>query len=207
MGADSILEAELVTPDGELIRVNERDYSDLFWAIRGGGGSTFGVIISVTVKAHPMPSVGIVNIDVSPRNHTSAKHWWRTIATVHREMADLQDVGYAGYYTITGPPMGFHNTIFVYNASSAGEARKAIRPLENALNNANSSVVAEISQLWTETWYELIQKLGPLADASGVGTKRSVRASRLVTRRAIEDTDLFARTLEEIGPRFSAPKV
>ncbi|CEL09795.1 hypothetical protein ASPCAL12924 [Aspergillus calidoustus] len=206
MGADSILEAELVTPDGELIRVNERDYSDLFWAIRGGGGSTFGVIISVTVKAHPMPSVGIVNIDVSPLNHTSAKHWWRTIATVHREMADLQDAGYAGYYTITGPPMGFHNTIFVYNASSAGEARKVIRPLEHALNNANSSVVKEISQLWTETWYELIQKLGPLADASGVGTKRSVRASRLVTRRAIEDRDLFARTLEEIGPRFSAPE-
>ncbi|KAL2839847.1 hypothetical protein BJX68DRAFT_279296 [Aspergillus pseudodeflectus] len=179
MGADSILEAELVTPEGELIRVNERDYSDLFWAIRGGGGSTFGVIISLTVKAHPMPSVGIVNIDVSPRNHTSAKQWWRTIATVQREMADLQDAGYAGYYTITGPPIAFHNTIFVYNASSAGEARKAIRPLENALNNANSSVVTEISQLWTETWYELIQKLGPLADATGVGTKRSVRASRL----------------------------
>ncbi|KAJ6012402.1 hypothetical protein N7522_002757 [Penicillium canescens] len=75
MGADSILEAELVTPEGKLIRVNERDYSDLFWAIRGGGGSTFGVIISVTVKAHPMPSVGIVNIDVSPRNHTSPKQW------------------------------------------------------------------------------------------------------------------------------------
>ncbi|KAJ5326779.1 hypothetical protein MYU51_001695 [Penicillium brevicompactum] len=206
MGADSILEAELVTPEGKLIRVNERDYSDLFWAIRGGGGSTFGVIISVTVKAHPMPSVGIVNIDVSPRNHTSPKQWWNTVAKVHREMADLQDAGYAGYYTITGPPISFHNTVFVYNVSNAAEARKVIRPLESALKSANSSVITEISQVWTETWYELIEKLGPLADASGVGTKRSVRASRLVTRRAIEDTDLFARTLEEIGPRFVAPE-
>ncbi|KAL4919489.1 hypothetical protein BDW62DRAFT_179025 [Aspergillus aurantiobrunneus] len=206
MGADNIIEAELVTPEGELVKANERKHPDLLWAIRGGGGSTFGVIISLTVKAYPMPSVGIVNIDVAPRNSTSPKQWWTTVAKMHGQMADLQDAGYAGYYTISGPPMLFHNTIFVYNVSNAEEARGLIWPLENALNRANSTVETEISQLWTESWYKLVQKLGPLADASAVGTKYSIRSTRLVPRRAIEDTDLFAWTLEEIGPQFVAPQ-
>ena len=207
MGADSIIEAELVTPEGEVLTVNECQNPDLFWAIRGGGGSTFGVVLTVTVKAHPMPSVGIVNFDVSPRNHTSRKQWWNTVASLHKEMAELQDAGYAGYYTISGPPMLFHNTIFAYNVSSAEEARKLVQPLEKALNRANSTVKTEISALWTKSWYELIEKLGPLADATDVGTKRSVSASRLVTRKAIEDTALFAQTLEKIGPQFTEPKV
>ncbi|KAK1138616.1 hypothetical protein N8T08_002146 [Aspergillus melleus] len=206
MGADSIIEAELVTPEGDALTVNECQYPDLFWAIRGGGGSTFGVVLTVTVKAHPMPSVGIVNFDVSPRNHTSPKQWWNTVASLHKEMAELQDAGYAGYYTISGPPMLFHNTIFAYNVSSAEEARKLVQPLEKALNRANSTVKTEVSALWTKSWYELIEELGPLADATDVGTKRSVSASRLVTRKAIEDTALFAQTLEKIGPQFTEQK-
>lgn len=207
MGADNIIEAELVTPEGEVVKTNKCEHPDLFWAIRGGGGSTFGVILSLTVKAYPMPSVGIVNLDVSPRNNTSTKQWWKTVAKVHKEMADLQDAGYAGYYTVTGPPINFHDTIFVYNVGSAKEARELIQPLEKTLNEANSTVETRISELWTKSWYELIEKLGPLADSSNVGTKRSIRASRLIPRRAIENTALFARTLEEIGPQFVEPKV
>ncbi|CAG7966762.1 unnamed protein product [Penicillium nalgiovense] len=207
MGSDSIIEAELVTPDGEVLTVNECQQPDLFWAIRGGGGSTFGVVLSVTVKAHPMPSVGIVNFDVSPRNHTSPKQWWNTIASVHKEMAHLQDAGYAGYYTIGGSPMHFHNSIFVYNVSSAQEAKELTQPLVKALDRANSTVETQTSEIWKESWYEMIEELGHLTDSNNVGTMRGASTSRLVTRRAIQDTALLAQTLEEIGPQFTEPKV
>jgi FAD/FMN-containing dehydrogenase len=39
---DSLLAAELVTADGQLLRVDDESHPDLFWAIRGGGGN-FGV--------------------------------------------------------------------------------------------------------------------------------------------------------------------
>ncbi|CAI4211103.1 unnamed protein product [Parascedosporium putredinis] len=42
LGSDHILEVELVTPDGEVVVANECQNEDLFWAVRGGGGSTFG---------------------------------------------------------------------------------------------------------------------------------------------------------------------
>lgn len=52
LGVDQWLEALIVTPDGELKVANNAINSDLFWAIRGGGGGTFGVIVQATWKAH-----------------------------------------------------------------------------------------------------------------------------------------------------------
>ena len=54
LGVDQWLEAWVVTPDGKLRVANSRVNSDLFWAIRGGGGGTFGVVVQATWKAHPV---------------------------------------------------------------------------------------------------------------------------------------------------------
>ncbi|KAL7816041.1 hypothetical protein V8C44DRAFT_307463 [Trichoderma aethiopicum] len=57
LAADNVWEMELVTPGGDIVVANENQYPDLFWAMRGGGGSTFGVITSVTLKTHPSPKI------------------------------------------------------------------------------------------------------------------------------------------------------
>ena len=54
LGVDQWLEAKIVTPDGEVNVLNEVSNPDLFWAIRGGGGGTFGVITEITWKAYPV---------------------------------------------------------------------------------------------------------------------------------------------------------
>jgi FAD/FMN-containing dehydrogenase len=50
MGADQALAFEVVTADGRFVTADESSNSDLFWALRGGGGSTFGVVTSVIVR-------------------------------------------------------------------------------------------------------------------------------------------------------------
>ncbi|KAK7420372.1 hypothetical protein QQX98_002795 [Neonectria punicea] len=52
LGVDQWLEAKIVTPDGNLRVANSVSNQDLFWAIRGGGGGTFGVVVEATWKAH-----------------------------------------------------------------------------------------------------------------------------------------------------------
>lgn len=54
-GAAGILEAEVVTADGLLRVANEYQNRDLFWALRGGGGGTFGVVTRLTLATHPLP--------------------------------------------------------------------------------------------------------------------------------------------------------
>jgi hypothetical protein len=53
--AAGLLEAEIVTADGELRTVNACRNPDLFWAIKGGGGATFGVITRLTVRTRELP--------------------------------------------------------------------------------------------------------------------------------------------------------
>lgn len=42
------VEIKVVTPDGQLRIANQCQNSDLFWALRGGGGGTFGVVLEAT---------------------------------------------------------------------------------------------------------------------------------------------------------------
>lgn len=53
--AAGLLEAEIVTADGQVRIVNECNDPDLFWALKGGGGGTFGVVTRVTLRTHDLP--------------------------------------------------------------------------------------------------------------------------------------------------------
>ena len=52
---DSLLAADIVTADGQLLRVDAEHHPDLFWAIRGGGGN-FGVATRFRFQLHPLDS-------------------------------------------------------------------------------------------------------------------------------------------------------
>jgi FAD/FMN-containing dehydrogenase len=56
MTIDDLLAAEIVTADGQLLRVDAEHHPDLFWAIRGGGGN-FGVTTRFLFRLHELDTV------------------------------------------------------------------------------------------------------------------------------------------------------
>jgi FAD/FMN-containing dehydrogenase len=50
-----LIEAEIVTADGVTRIVNNAQEPDLFWALKGGGGGTFGIVTRLTLATHPLP--------------------------------------------------------------------------------------------------------------------------------------------------------
>lgn len=55
LAAASLLQAEIVTADGVVRTINAAQEPDLFWALKGGGGGSFGVVTKLTLLTHDLP--------------------------------------------------------------------------------------------------------------------------------------------------------
>jgi hypothetical protein len=58
---DGVREADVVTADGELLRVSAYEHPDLFWGLKGGGGN-FGIVTSMEFAFHPLTTVYCGNL-------------------------------------------------------------------------------------------------------------------------------------------------
>jgi FAD/FMN-containing dehydrogenase len=56
LNSASVTEAEVVTADGELVRVRSDENTDLFWGLKGGGGN-FGIVTSLEFRLYPLATV------------------------------------------------------------------------------------------------------------------------------------------------------
>ena len=54
--ADTLLSAQVVIAEGQLVTANATEHADLFWGLRGGGGN-FGVVVSLEYRLHPLTTV------------------------------------------------------------------------------------------------------------------------------------------------------
>jgi FAD/FMN-containing dehydrogenase len=76
--ADSLLRAEVVTADGSIVTATAHDHADLFWALRGGGGS-FGVVTAMELRLHPVAEVyagtACFAIDRAPETLMRYREW------------------------------------------------------------------------------------------------------------------------------------
>jgi FAD/FMN-containing dehydrogenase len=65
MAAASLIEAEVVTADGEVRTANRCTNPDLFWGLKGGGGGSLGVVTRLTLRTHELPELfGAVNATI-----------------------------------------------------------------------------------------------------------------------------------------------
>ncbi|THU81964.1 FAD-binding domain-containing protein [Dendrothele bispora CBS 962.96] len=75
LAADSALEYEVITTDGKFITASPTSHADLYWALSGGGGGTYGVVWTVTVKAHPDFPVTVANLTFSAAGVSQDSYW------------------------------------------------------------------------------------------------------------------------------------
>jgi len=117
---DDLLAAEIVTADGELLRIDERTDPDLFWAIRGGGGN-FGVVTRFRFRLHELPSV-VGGILILPATPDVVASFVEAAVDAPEELSTIANV-------LPAPPMPFvpqeHHSKLVVMAlmAFAGETR------------------------------------------------------------------------------------
>ena len=94
LACDNVVSFEVVTADGDVLRVDERQHPDLYWALRGGGGN-FGVVTEFEFRLHDTGTRALsVEVDFPVDQAVSALRGWRDLnATAPRQATFTAGIG------------------------------------------------------------------------------------------------------------------
>lgn len=216
VGADNAVQFTVVTSTGEHLTANAYQNSDLFWALRGGGGSTYGIVTSVSYQTHPANPLVFAQFTatVNTTNTNTTSPLLKTLFTEFvRQTPSLADAGWAGYPSVSvGPPAPQQGlTLILLNYASWADANATINPFFDFARSlaANSSseggdtltvVNAKTSapQLFKDFERTVIR---PSSSETGINIEVT---SRLLPRTLFEtDHVKIADTLLAQGPEIS----
>ncbi|KAB5546836.1 hypothetical protein GE09DRAFT_1174765 [Coniochaeta sp. 2T2.1] len=100
MAADHVMALEVVTADGRFITASAEENADLYWALRGGGGSTFGVVTSIIIRVHPKVPVTTSVFSFRTSDKVSADTFWEGVRTYFSLFIPFTDAGTYSWFTL-----------------------------------------------------------------------------------------------------------
>lgn len=74
-GVDQVVDFTVVLASGEVVTADACTNADLFWALRGGGGGTFGVVTGVHYKLHPVTPINSLFFSISGGGEWAKRKW------------------------------------------------------------------------------------------------------------------------------------
>lgn len=92
LGADQVLEWEVIDGTGNFLVANRETNTDLYWALAGGGGGTYGIVWSMTSKAHPDGNVSGLNLTFSATD-VSADTFFKAVELYNAHLPSIVDEG------------------------------------------------------------------------------------------------------------------
>lgn len=117
LAADQTLEWEVVDSRGRFLRASRTENPDLYWALSGGGGGTYGVVWSLTSKAHKDIPVSAANLTFTNEG-ISPERFYAAIGAYHESLASIVDAGIMSLSIFT-------NTSFTISPMTAPGISKA----------------------------------------------------------------------------------
>ena len=214
IGVDNAVEISVVTASGAHITTNEYQNSDLFWALRGGGGGTFGIVTSVTYQTHPSTPVIATFFDANVNSAASGPdvvgktNFEKLFTEFVRLTPAMADGGWAGYMaatTVAIPGAGTPSMEVLYMAPNVSwaAANATMNPFldfaESLASDSHGQLVVSARTTQFDSfsgWYENVVHNITMQQTVGL---RAEITSRLLPQSLFEtDYKNAARTLLSI---------
>ncbi|KAK6541995.1 hypothetical protein TWF694_007767 [Orbilia ellipsospora] len=202
MAVDQVLEFNLVTPAGKYITANECENSDYFWALRGGGGSTFGVVTSATLRTYPTEEINMV-VQMFNMTSNDTDVMWDFLGYVHSELPRITNAGMMGYsfiYNDESQKVGWA-AAFITVGGSIENATKILQPLydETATSKYKDHIIYSQDNYTFPNYLSYFLVFFPEATT----TTNAVLPSRLLDEQALTvDPAYFSATLKKMWSPF-----
>lgn len=197
LGSDQILSVDIVTPDGRFVTVSETHNPDLFWAIRGGGAATWGVVMSMTVKAHPKLIVSGMEWDTTTvAMNITDDTFWKAIEAYWTRYPTFSEAKSYGYCRMSGLPGGgyaWRAKPFMVPGMKLDDFKALVQPLLDdwdALGARPNIKFFEYESLHG-AWKNHFPR-------ERVGSAYARTASRLLPRKNWEDAALLNTTIQTV---------
>ncbi|KAI1343001.1 hypothetical protein F5Y15DRAFT_371685 [Xylariaceae sp. FL0016] len=197
MAADHVLSFEVVTADGRFITASPTSHSDLFWALCGGGGGTFGIVTSMVVKAFPRIPVTTMTFELATGDAVSIDQFWLAVRAYFEGLDKYADEGTYSSFTLNAL-----NGTWLFNMQpwfapnmTAMELQKLAQPLWDTI--ASIGLESNMKPTYKEytDFYDAWDASFPL-EAWGSNLLR--QGSRLFPRENWEDPDKLNKTFNVI---------
>ncbi|KAJ7186129.1 FAD-binding domain-containing protein [Mycena filopes] len=173
LGVDRVLQIKIVTPDGQLRTANACQNIDLFWALRGGGGGTFGVVIESTHLLEQRFPLQVINMTFAPTTANLPEYFGILV----NNSVKWAEEGWGGHINNVPPGIAYINP-----QMSLANATASMAPVAAfaAANNGTATVETFAS------WFDFFTRFVAIAEQP-VGAS-AVLGSRLIPK-ALFDTD------------------
>lgn len=195
LATDQVLEYQVVLASGEIVTANACQNADLFTALRGGGGGTFGVVVSATIKAHKTRPVLVHQAEIVPLDtgNNGKNALLNVTAELSARFPTLLDSGFAGYAKlIQAGEQRVYEHFFVNllesNTSAAVQharqmmQKQVVQDLLLPLNG--TSLFVKSSFQFVPTFGEYTSGVGSKQDSAGPGL---MMASRFFDKKSLHD--------------------
>lgn len=131
LATDNTLSFDVVTADARLLTASRTQNSDLYWALSGGGGGTYGVVISMTSKVYPDVKVGGASLVFYAVEQSSIDTFYKAIESFHALLPAMVDAGHLVIYYFNDAFFQIAPTT-AYNKSKA-QVQKDLAPFVAAI--------------------------------------------------------------------------
>ena len=193
LAADQTLEFEVVVASGEVVKASRTENSDLYWALSGGGGGTYGVVTSLTVRAHPEATIGGASLQMAAA-YTTEDNFYEAVSAFHDMLPAMTDQGAMVVYYVSNAVFVI-NPITVYNSTAAYVRDVVLAPFTAKLAELGIPATVKYSELSYRDHYDTY--MGPLPN--GHVAVEYQFGSRLIPRHLLEsDNPSFQAALRNL---------
>jgi hypothetical protein len=195
MRADQILSIKVVTADGSFITASPTSNMDIFWATRGGGGSTFGVVTSTVVK--PFEDIQTTATTLSwgvEENNIIADTFLKGISTYFSYFENFTDYGTSAEWFLFGStdPNNPNNTniraIFSPRLLAPGKSLEETQAIFNPWIDDATAAGINLSLNWTyyssyhTAYYVYFPTIANYSSLTTAATHLASSHTRILTR-------------------------
>ncbi|KAF2964205.1 hypothetical protein GQX73_g9383 [Xylaria multiplex] len=190
MGADNVLEWEVVTAKGEHLVATPTAHADLYWALSGGGAGTFAVVLSMVTRVYPDGVMGGASLNFTVESVGSAEKFWEGVTTFQSAMGPVVDAGAVVSYALTP------TAISVYGIALPNENASRIDEVLSPITMAMADIGINLN-ITTSIHPSYLDYFNQYFFQAVTGTPAAqITGGRLVPR-SIMESDTGAKTVTE----------